>query len=184
MGAWPSKALGYGGTAHHVSGNKFDHFSVQYEYEDGKKVHCATRQMNGCDNSKTQHITGTKGYADATGSLYNHKGELIWEYPYPEDDDTESKWRVKNPYVQEHIELVTAIRNGNYINDSETQVNSTRMALMGRMAAYTGRDVTWDEVVNSDLRLGPDTYEFGPVSGIAETPPVMGSSASPVNRYS
>lgn len=184
MDSWPVKALGYGGTAHHASGNKFDHFSVEYEYEGGKRVHCATRQINGCDNSKTQHITGTKGYADATGSLYNHQGELIWEYPYPEDDDTESTWSVKNPYVQEHIELVTAIRTGNYINDSETQINSTRMALMGRIAAYTGEDITWDEVVNSDLRLGPDTYEFGPVSGIPEEPPVMGSAPSSANRYS
>lgn len=184
MDSWPVKALGYGGKAHQVPGNKFDHFSVQYEYEDGKKAHCATRQINGCDNSKTQYITGTEGYADATGSLYNHQGELIWEYPYPEDDNPESEWHVKNPYVQEHIELITAIRTGNYINDSETQVNSTRMALMGRMAAYTGKEITWDEVVNSDLRLGPDTYEFGPVSGIAEKPPVMGASPSSVDRYS
>lgn len=185
MDSWPVKALGYGGAAHHVSGNKFDHFSVEYEYEDGKKAHCATRQINGCDNAKTQHITGTKGYADATGSLYDLNGELIWEYPYPEDDDTESTWSVKNPYVQEHIELVTAIRTGNYINDSETQVNSTRMALMGRMAAYTGREITWEEVVNSDLRLGPDTYEFGPVAGVSEEVSVIGSAPSPDSgRYS
>lgn len=183
MDSWPVKALGYGGRTHQVSGNKYDHFSIQYEYEDGKKAHCATRQINGCDNSKTQYITGTEGYADATGSIYNHKGELIWEYPYPEDGDTESTWSVKNPYVQEHIELVTAIRTGNYINDSETQINSTRMALMGRMAAYTGKDITWDEVVDSDLRLGPDTYEFGPVSGIPEHPPVAGTAPSATNRY-
>ncbi|SMO58055.1 Gfo/Idh/MocA family protein [Fodinibius sediminis] len=180
---WPVKAIGYGGAMHNPSGNKFDHFSVEYEYADGKKTHCSTRQINGCDNSKTQHITGTKGYADATGSLYNHDGELIWEYPYPEDGDTESIWQVKNPYVQEHIELVTAIRTGNYINDSETQVNSTRMALMGRMAAYTGKEITWDEVLNSDLSLGPDAYEFGPVEGIAQHPPVVGSSTSSVERY-
>lgn len=183
MGSYPVKALGYGSTAHHASGNKFDQFSVLYEYEDGKKAHCATRQINDCDNSKTQHITGTKGYADAAGSLYNHQGELIWEYPYPDDDETESTWRVNNPYVQEHIELVTAIRTGTYINDSEAQINSTRVAIMGRMAAYTGKDITWEEVVNSDLRLGPDTYELGPVNSIVEKPPIVGASSSPVDRY-
>lgn len=183
MGSYPVKATGYGGSSHHSSGNKFDHFSVSYEYEDGRRVNCSTRQINGCDNSKVQHITGTKGYADATGSLYNHRGELIWEYPYPEDDAEDATWKVKNPYVQEHIELVNGIRTGQYINDSELMVNSTRMALMGRMAAYTGEEITWDEVVNSDLRLGPDTYEFGPVEGISMTPPTVGSSPAPVQRY-
>lgn len=184
MGSFPVKASGYGGAAHHVSGTKYDHFSVSYEYEDGRRVNCSTRQIDGCDYSKVQHITGTKGYADATGSLYNHKGELIWEYPYPdENEEAPSEWSVKDPYVQEHIELVTAIRTGNYINDSETMVKSTIMALMGRMAAYTGRDITWDEVINSDLRLGPDTYEFGTVTGIPFTPPRAGSAPSPTQRY-
>jgi predicted dehydrogenase len=183
MDKYPTKAIGYGGCNHHASGTKFDHFSVSYVYDDGRRVNCSTRQVNGGDQSKIQHITGTKGYADATGSLYNHDGELIWEYPYPEDDAEDSTWKVKNPYVQEHIELVNGIRTGNYINDSELMVKSTRMALMGRMAAYSGEDITWDEVVNSDLRLGPDTYEFGPVEGIPSEPPTVGNAPAPVQRY-
>lgn len=185
FGDFPAKAVGYGGASQSVSGNKYDHFSVSYEYEDGRRVHCATRQINDSHQNKVQHITGTEGYADATGSLYNHKGELIWEYPYPDDNDTESEWAVNDPYVQEHVELVTAIRTGNYINDSEIMVNSTRMALMGRMAAYTGREITWEEVVNSDLSLGPDidTYEFGTVTGVPFTPPKVGSPPPPTRRY-
>lgn len=184
VGGQPVKAMGYGGRAQRISGDQFDHFSVVYEYEDGKQVHCATRQINDTDHGKKQYITGTEGYADAAGKLYNHKGEQVWEYSYPEGDDKESEWAVKNPYVQEHVELVTAIRTGNYINDSEQMVHSTRLALMGRMSAYTGKEITWDEVVNSDLRLGPDTYAFGPVSGIPEKPPVIGSEPSPdAGRY-
>ena len=184
MDTFPVKAIGYGGNIHHASGDKYDHFSVSYVYEDGRRTHCAARQISGSATGKEQYIRGTEGYADATGKLYNHKGEQIWEYPYPEDDNEESEWYVKNPYVQEHIELVTAIRTGNYINDSETVVNSTRMALMGRMAAYTGEEITWDEVVNSDLRLGPDTYEFGPSYDIPDEPKVPGSITAPVDRYS
>ncbi len=45
---------------------------------------------------------------------------------------------------------------------------------MGRIAAYTGRDVTWDEIMNSDIYLGPKTYDMGPVEGIPETPPIAG----------
>lgn len=70
---------------------------------------------------------------------------------------------------------MAAIRSGNTINDAEAQVNSTLITIMGRMSAYTGRDVTWDEVFNSDLYLGPATYEFGPVPGIPEVPPVIGA---------
>lgn len=183
VGGQPKRAIGYGGRMQRISGDQFDQFSIVYEYENGKTAHCATRQINGCHNGRSQIITGTKGYADADGKIYNFKDELIWEYPYPEDDDPENEWYVNNPLVQEHVELVTAIRTGNYINDSDEQVKSTRITIMGRMAAYTGRDITWDEVMTSDLRLGPDKLEFGPVTGIPEVPPIVGTAPTPVNRY-
>jgi myo-inositol 2-dehydrogenase / D-chiro-inositol 1-dehydrogenase len=183
VGGHPETAIGYGGRMQRISGDQFDQFSIVYEYENGKKAHCATRQINGCDNGRKQIITGTGGYADADGKLYNFKDELIWEYPYPEDDDPEHEYYVNNPLIQEHVELVTAIRTGRYINDSDEQIKSTRISIMGRMAAYTGREITWDEVLNSDLRLGPENLEFGPVAGISEEPPVVGHAPSPVNRY-
>lgn len=184
VGSHPLKAFGYGGRQQRISGDQFDQFSIIYEYENGKKVHSGTRQINDCDNRTEEIITGTKGYADARGSIYNHKGEVIWEYPYPAENDSDPAWEVHPPYVQEHVELITAIRTGNYLNDSEEQVKSTRIAIMGRMAAYTGREITWEEVLNSDMRLGPDTYEFGPVTGIPEEPPVVGTAPSPTDRYS
>lgn len=183
LGDHPVNAIGYGGRQQRISGDQFDQFSIVYEYPNGKKVHCATRQINGCDNGRKQIITGTKGYADASGSLYNHEGEIIWEYPHPDDSDPDSTWKVPPPYVQEHVELITAIRTGNYINDSEEQVKSTRIALMGRLAAYTGKEISWEEVLNSELRLGPETYKFGPVDGIAEKPPVVGTAPAPTKRY-
>ena len=81
---------------------------------------------------------------------------------------------VKDPFVQEHINLVTGIRTGNVVNDAEAQVMSTLVTIMGRESAYTGKDVTWEEIMNSDMRLGPKTYEFGPVPGVPETIPVIG----------
>ena len=183
VGGHPLKAIGYGGRMQRKSGDQFDHFSIMYEYENGKQSHCAARQISGCQNGKKEIITGTNGYADASGSLYSHQGELIWEYPYPDVDDEDQAWAVHNPSVQEHVELVTAIRTGNYLNDSDEQIKSTRLAVMGRMAAYTGRVITWEEVLNSDLRLGPDTYKFGPVPGIAEEAPIVGSPTPPTIRY-
>jgi len=183
VGSHPVTAFGYGGRQQRISGDQFDQFSIVYEYENGKKVHCATRQINDCDNGREQVITGTKGYADASGTLYDHDGNVIWEYPHP-DEGTESMWTVPNPSVQEHVELITGIRTGNYINDSDEQIKSTRIAIMGRMAAYTGREITWDEILTSDLRLGPSSVEFGRSYEIPDEPPKVGTAPAPANRYS
>jgi myo-inositol 2-dehydrogenase/D-chiro-inositol 1-dehydrogenase len=139
------------------------------------QTHCAARQITGCSNLTSQLITGTKGFANAKGTLYNLKGEEIWTYPTPAEGAEDQTWKVKDPYVQEHINLVNAIRTGNIINDAEAQVNSTLITIMGRISAYTGKDVTWEELMNSDMSLGPKTYAFGPVPGISETIPVIGA---------
>jgi hypothetical protein len=81
---------------------------------------------------------------------------------------------VPDPFVQEHIRLITAIRTGQPVNDVETHVLSTLMTIMGRESAYTGKFVTWDQIMASPLKLGPETYGFGPVPGIKEEIPVAG----------
>jgi predicted dehydrogenase len=175
IGKNPVKAMGWGGRQRRITGDQYDFFSIEYLYDNGMQTHCAARQITGCSNLTKQLITGTNGFANAKGSLYNLKGEEIWTYPYPEESSQDLTWKVKDPYVQEHINLVTAIRTGNMLNDAEAQVNSTLITIMGRMSAYTGKDVTWEEVMNSDLYLGPKTYAFGPVPGIPETIPVIGA---------
>ena len=175
LGKNPVKAMGWGGRQRRITGDQYDFFSIEYLYDNGMQTHCAARQITGCSNLTKQLITGTKGFANAKGTLYNLKGEEIWTYPYPEETSTDLTWKVTDPYVQEHINLVTGIRTGNIVNDAEAQINSTLITIMGRMSAYTGKDVTWEEVMNSDLYLGPKTYVFGPVPGIPETIPVIGS---------
>jgi predicted dehydrogenase len=175
LGKNPVKAIGWGGRQRRITGDQYDFFSIEYLYDNGMHTHCAARQITGCSNLTKQFITGTKGFANAKGTLYNLKGEEIWNYPYPEEGAADQKWKVKDPYIQEHINLVTAIRTGNIINDAEAQVNSTLITIMGRISAYTGKDVTWEEVMNSDLYLGPKVYAFGPVAGIPETIPVIGA---------
>ena len=174
LGEYPVKASGYGGRQRRVTGDQYDFFSIDYLYENGMRTHCAARQISGCSNGKVEQINCTEGYADAAGRLYNWKGEVIWEYPHPAEGDTASEWSVTNPFAQEHINLVAAIRNGETINDGEDQANSTLVAIMGRMAAYTGKDITREEVLNSDLYLGPKTYSMGSVDNIPETIPVAG----------
>ncbi|HUX56385.1 MAG TPA: Gfo/Idh/MocA family oxidoreductase [Bacteroidales bacterium] len=175
IGKNPVKAMGWGGRQRRITGDQYDFFSIEYLYDNGMQTHCAARQITGCSNLTKQLITGTRGFANAKGTLYNLKGEEIWTYPYPEEGSDDHTWDVKDPYVQEHINLVTAIRTGDIINDAEAQVNSTLITIMGRISAYTGKDVTWEEIMNSDLYLGPKTYTFGPVPGIPETIPVIGA---------
>ncbi len=171
---YPVKATGWGGRQRRVTGDQYDFFSIDFLYENGMRTHCATRQIDGCSNGKVEQINCTNGYADAAGKLYNWKGEVIWEYPYPAENDTSSEWNVTNPFLQEHINLITAIRSGNTINDGENQANSTLVAIMGRIAAYTGKDITREEVLNSDLYLGPKVYTMGNVDNVPETIPLAG----------
>ncbi|MCJ7618490.1 MAG: Gfo/Idh/MocA family oxidoreductase, partial [Desulfobacterales bacterium] len=110
IGKNPVKAMGWGGRQRRVSGDQYDFFSVEYIYDNGMHTHCAARQITGCSNLTKQLIAGTNGFANATGTIYNLKGEEIWKYPKPEADAADQTWKVTDPYVQEHINLVTAIR--------------------------------------------------------------------------
>ena len=179
VGKNPVKCMGWGGRQRRVSGDQYDFFSVDYLYDNGMHTHCAARQVSGCSNLKREIIVGTEGYADCSGALYHPDGSVMWKYPYPKEGDTDLTWKVKDPYVQEHVNLVTAIRTGKQFSDAEAQVNSTIVTMMGRISAYTGKDVTWEEMLNSGLSLGPKSYAFGPVPNIPEEIPVIGIAAVP-----
>ena len=180
IGKNPVKASGWGGRQRRVTGDQYDFFSIEYQYDNGMRAHCAARQVNGCSNLKKEIIIGTKGIAHADGTLFDLKGNVIWKYPMPKEGDPDETWKVNDPYVQEHVNLVSAIRAGKVINDAEAQINSTLITMMGRMSAYTGKDVTWDEMLNSDLYLGPKTYAFGPVvPAIPEVIPLIGAETKP-----
>lgn len=174
----PLQATAVGGRARRVSGDVYDFYSIQYEYDNGMRTNCTSRQIDGCDNQLSVMVYGTNGSTNCFDTIYNPDGSVAWQYPHPKPEDADQTWAVKDPYVQELIRLVTAIRTGNPVNDAEVHVQSTLMAMMGRMAAYTGKNVTWDEIIASDLKLGPETYAFGPVEGIAEIIPLPGRPAN------
>jgi len=161
----PTRARATGGRARRETGDVYDFFSVEYEYENGFRAHCTARQINGCDNMNEVLIFGTKGWANCRGGqgeIFNLDGSTAWKYERAENDG------LSNAFVLEHVRLVSAIRTGKTVNDVEEQVLSTVLGIMGREAAYTGKFVTYDEVMASQQRLGPETFQFGPVPGIAE----------------
>ncbi|MBI1932314.1 MAG: Gfo/Idh/MocA family oxidoreductase [Ignavibacteriales bacterium] len=161
----PIKAVGFGSRQRRVTGDQYDNFSVDFEYDNGMHVHSMCRQINGCTDNVSELVFGSQGYTNCRNTIFNPKGDIIWEYQYPKIEGVEKNESVKvSPYVQEHIDLVTAIRENKPYVEAENTAVSTMCAIMGRISAYTGKEVTWDEVMNSDLKLGPDVYELGKVN--------------------
>ena len=133
------------------------------------------RQINGTAPNVSERIQGSKGAAYLFQSreiyLKDLAGTEIWKYAYPADDTGKpSKSKMVDPYLQEHIDLVTAIRTGKPINEAENTAISTMTAIMGRISAYTGKETTYEEMMNSDLKLGPKVFVLGPVDIPKEVP--------------
>lgn len=158
----PVSAFGLGGRQVRVApdfGHIFDHHAVVFEFKNGVKVFSYTRQQDGCFNEVNDFIMGTEGTCDVM--KHQIKGKKPWGLKGRSQDDM---------YQNEHNELFASIRAGKPINDGEWMSRSTLMAIMGRMANYTGKLVTWDMAFNSKEDLTPPSYEFGqyPVPAVAK----------------
>jgi predicted dehydrogenase len=153
---YPVKAIGLGGRQVRTGpeyGHIYDHFSVTYEYKDGAKLFSNCRQQAGCDNDMSAHVLGTKGTADIAERKKGMriKSELgDWTYDRPEN----------SLYQTEHDELFASIRKGEPLNNGEYMARSTLLAIMGRMAAYTGEAITWEMAQNSQEDLTPPSYDW------------------------
>lgn len=153
--------------------------ALTIQFEDGTHEHSMCRQINGCANNVSELIQGTTGSTNCKNTIWDLKGNVIWKYEYPLDKEGKPTTRVSvDPYLQEHIDLVTAIRTGKVINEGESLAVSSLVAIMGRVSAYTGKQVTWEEMMNSDLKLGPNQFEFGPVN-IDKSVPLAGEAYVP-----
>jgi predicted dehydrogenase len=181
-GSHPVKAVGVGSRQRRVTGDQFDNFSIDYTFGNGMHVHSMCRQINGCDSNVSERIQGTLGYTNCENTIFDLAGKEVWKYQYPLDKDGKpSQDELKDAYVQEHIDLIKAIRTGKPINEAENTAVSTLTAIMGRVAAYTGKIVTWDEMMNSDMKLGPKVFTFGPVD-VPKTVPVAGEAYIPEKK--
>ncbi len=156
-GAHPVRCHGSGGRQVRTDpayGHIFDHHSVHYEYADGSWMFSECRQIDGCDGAVSEHLIGTLGKADLDSSRWTITGKNPWRFDGENND----------PYQTEHDHLVRSIRDGAPLNETRFVAESTLTAIMGRMATYSGKVVTWDEAMASELRLGPASYEFGPLA--------------------
>ena len=125
-------------------GQSYDHFAVDYEFPNGVHVMSMCRQIEGCDNNVSETIVGTKGQWHSGG------------YPlHRQVEGSRPGSSEINPYVQEHIDLLESIVSGKPINELKQVAESTLTAIMGRMSAYTGKAVTWEQALNSKLDTFP-----------------------------
>jgi predicted dehydrogenase len=161
---YPAAALGMGGRQVRTGpeyGNIYDHFSVNYTYKNGVTLVSNTRQMKNCKGDMSARVVGSKGEAlisENKNGLRITSGSDTWTYRSDEPDDF---------YQTEHDELFASIRNSKPINNGEYMCHSTLLAIQGRMSAYTGQQITWDEALESKEDLSPPKYEWGPIAAQA-----------------
>ena len=151
LNGYPVRALGMGGRAYQKgldSGEIFDHHAVQYEYANGVRVFSECRQIPGCWNSVSEHVHGTKGSSNVGG--YTITGANAWKY----------RGGGKDPYQQEHDDLFDAIRNDKPYNEAERGALSSMTAILGRMCTNSGKEITWEEALNSKLDLMPSEFTW------------------------
>ncbi len=153
--AHPLRCRGMGGRQVRTDpayGHIFDHHAVQYEYPGGVWLFSECRQIDGCANDVSEHLYGADGEAHL-GGRPEITGRNAWKFEGQGND----------PYQAEHDDLFASIRAGAAVNEGRMVAESTLTAIMGRMATYTGQTVTWEDALTSEERLGPDSYEFGPL---------------------
>jgi myo-inositol 2-dehydrogenase / D-chiro-inositol 1-dehydrogenase len=165
LGEHPVKAVGFGSRMRRVTGDQYDNFSIDFEYESGLHLSSMCRQIDGCHNNVSDYLVGTKGATNCHDTIFNQDGSVMWKFEVKEGD--------KEPngmYDQEHIDMVTAIRTSEPLNEAAETAESTLTGIMGRESAYTGKEIVRSELLKSEMRLGPETYALGPADMEAVIP--------------
>jgi myo-inositol 2-dehydrogenase / D-chiro-inositol 1-dehydrogenase len=172
--ATPVEAQGMGGRMQRNEDKHaqiYDHHAVEYTYSNGVRISSQCRHMNNTFGQVREEFAGTKGIlklSPGSAVATDYKGKEIWRYtpaaaPAGEAEEKAGPGKKKkrggsgdpDPYVVEHMELQQAIRENQYRNNAYYTADSTLMAVLGRMATYTGRRVTWDEAYQSTVSHMP-----------------------------
>ena len=128
------------------NGHIYDHFALAYDYPNDVKGFHFSRQQDHCDGGVIEQFSGTKGICHVQGNNHWMTGETKWRFQSDKEFDM---------YQTEHDELFAAIRAGKVINDGDRMITSTLLAIMGRMSAYTGKQILWEDALNSKEVLVP-----------------------------
>jgi len=173
LGRVPESALGFGGRARRETGNMFDFFSVDYDFGDNVHIHSQCRQISGTHQNVGEMFVGTEGVCYGGGKLTGKQVTI-----------PEIKLESGDAYVQEHVALIRSVMAGKPLNETKNVAESTLVAIMGRISAYTGQFVRWDDLVKNDkspfynMACVPAAIDFekGPIKLPAEVPAVPGTA--------
>jgi len=152
MGGPPTVAQGMGGRQRRIGpdfGEIFDHHYVELQYEGGGYTNSQCRHQRGCMNRVTEVIIGEKGRA-YPGRIADNDGKIIWKL----------NEKGKNPYQVEHDELHRHIRGDIAINNAYYTAESTMTSIIGRMATYSGKELKWDDAINSEVSIMPKNFAW------------------------
>ncbi|MEN9557377.1 MAG: Inositol 2-dehydrogenase [Planctomycetota bacterium] len=173
MGGPPTKAQGQGGRQVRTGkeyGEIYDHHFVEFTWEkDGDRsiLLSQCRHIGNCWSSVSEYAHGANGWCNiGDGQIFDTKGNLVWEYPRTEDGKRKN---LHDGHQQEHHDLFASIRRGEIPNEGEYGAMSTMMSVLGRMATYSGREIGWEEAINSNLSISP-VEKF---HSFDDAPPVM-----------
>ena len=150
---YPIKANGLGGCEVRKgkdTGETFDHHCVEFEYADGSHVYSQCRHIPGCWNSVSEFATGTKGTCNISGFTIKKFDGGSWKAPRGGG----------NAYQVEHDDLFASIRSGNPYNEAERGALSTFMAIFGRMATYSGRELNWNDALAKGVDIMPPEFAW------------------------
>jgi len=149
QGAAPVKCHGLGGrsSSHNLLGDVFDHHSVVYQYDSGIRLYAFCRTTRGCYNESSSIILGSKGIAHVTGRRIT--GQNPWAFSGKRGDG----------HAVEQREFLESIRAGQPLNSGDYMGQSTLIGIMGQMSCYSGREVTWKQVKESDYYIAPKPEE-------------------------
>jgi hypothetical protein len=149
----PATAWGMGGrqvcTDPNQYGDEFDHHAIVYEYADGKRFFAHGRHIPGCYNQAAVVAMGTKGRAMMPARPHI-EGENPWRF--------EAGKEPASMYDNEHKVLFQAIRSGKPVNDTHTMCHSSMLSILGEIVCCTGKQMTWDEVMKSELSYALPRY--------------------------
>lgn len=150
---FPAKAQGQGGRLLRTGidhGEIFDHHMVEFTYPDGTKMISQCRHMPKTKSEVNEYAHGALGTVNFGAASINFKDGSSWRY----------REEYKDPFQVEHDTLFAAIRNGESYNEAEYGAKSTLTSILGRMATYSGQEVSWEQALNSELDLSPAAYDW------------------------
>ena len=164
IGDYPISAQGMGGREVRNGidhGQIFDHHFVEFTYASGAVISSQCRHQTGTASRVDEVFQGSNGsVVTGKGEMTDLSGNIKYKYPNKWNEDP-------NPYQVEHDKLFQSIRNNEVINDVEYGAKSTMTAIMGRMATYTGKKITWDQAINYKEMLVPNNLTWN------STPPTL-----------